>query len=340
MIFYLALCFLIPVAFIFVFLVTYALYSIFQEYRSDRVPALLYHRFISKEKIDKGELIDPDRTYVTYDTAFDEQMAWLKQHGYHTISLDVFLDYQDGKGSLPPKPILVTCDDGFMSNYVYAFPVLKKYQMQATIFVTPDHHCANFKKYANLDSPLTHEQLTEMSDNGVFIESHAMTHRYLTELEDKTIEWELAESKQVLEEILGKPVSYLAIPSGTYNKTVRQLAKKVGYKAVFGMLKGSNNLQSDRYALRRVVIGRDFSLDDFKKSLEPGTTCQLRLTSFFQNILLKIFGPTGLDALRDFLHRTGLVTFLVPRRLQYLVSALAFLVCVSTLLGVFLLFSS
>lgn len=338
MIFYLALTVTLLLVGGVLFSIFYGIYSLIQEYHHDRVPALLYHRFLPKDKVERGELIDPERVYVSYDTAFAEQMAYLNREGYTTISMDDFLAFRDGERTLPPKPVILTCDDGFMSNYLYAFPILKKYGMKATIFVTPDAESDNFKKYASLDSPLTHEQLREMSDYGISIESHGMTHRYLTELEPEVVRWELEESKRALERILRKPVRFLAIPSGAYNRTVRQLAKEAGYKSVFCMLKGSNNARSNRYALRRVVVARDFTLEDFQRILKPATTCQLRLTSFFQNLLLNILGPRRLDALRDSLYRTRLASFLILGQLRYFVGGLAVVVFVTLIVGIIILF--
>lgn len=308
------------------FIFSYVVYSVLQEFRADRVPALLYHRLIPSQGMNIGQATGYDRSYVTFDTAFAEQMAHLYREGYTTISLDDFLAYREGLASLPPKPIIITFDDGFASNYHYAFPILKKYGMTATIFVTPDRECENFKKNAPTDSPLSDEQMCEMSENRISIQSHGMTHRYLTELEPEVMQWELTESRSVLERLIGKPVLYLAIPSGAYNKRVKKSALKAGYKAVFCMLKGSNNQKSDLYALRRFVIGRDFNMEDFRRTLRPATACYIRLASSVQNALLFFMGPGGLDGLRNVVYRSGFGSVLVRGQLKYLVpGVMAFL---------------
>jgi peptidoglycan/xylan/chitin deacetylase (PgdA/CDA1 family) len=319
------------------FLIGYGVYTILQEYRRDRVPALVYHRFLPKEKVDKGEIVNHEPTYVSYDTAFAEQMAYLHREGYTTISLDDFVAFQEGKASLPPKPIILTFDDGFTSVYRYAFPVLKRYRMKATIFVTPDPESENFKKHAAVDLPLTPDQMREMSDYGIAIESHGMTHRYLTEMTPELARWELEESKKVLERIVRKPVQFLAIPSGAYNRNVRRLAKEAGYKAVFGMLKGSNHARSDRYALRRMVIARDFTLADFRAVLRPAATCYLRLISFLQNLLLSLLGPRRLDVLRNRLFRMKLARLLIHGQLRSSTARSAPTVCVALTIGMIIL---
>jgi peptidoglycan/xylan/chitin deacetylase (PgdA/CDA1 family) len=232
---------------------------------------------------------------------------------------------------------MLTFDDGFMSVYRYAFPVLKQHCMMATIFVTPDPASENFRKNAPLDLPLTREQMCEMSDHGIAIESHGMTHRYLTDMEPAAVRWELEESKKVLEGIVRKPVRFLAIPSGAYNRNVRQLAREVGYQAVFSMLKGSNNARSNRYALRRMVVARDFTLEDFQRILHPAATCYLRLISFLQNLLLNLLGPRSLDALRDHLFRMKLVRLLVHGQLKSSRRGSAPIACVVLTVGMIIL---
>jgi peptidoglycan/xylan/chitin deacetylase (PgdA/CDA1 family) len=314
------------------FMAIYAVYTIVQEYRRDRVPALVYHRFLPREKVDTGEIINHEPTYVSYDTAFAEQMAYLHREGYKPIAMNDFVAFQEGRATLPAKPILLTFDDGFMSVYRYAFPILKQYGMQATIFVTPDPDSENFKKHAAVDSPLTPEQMREMSLHGIAIESHGMTHRYLTEMAPKLARWELEESKKVLEGIVQKPVQFLAIPSGAYNRTVKRLTKEVGYQAVFGMLKGSNHAGSDRYALRRMVIARDFTIEDFQKVLHPAATCYLRMMSFVQNSLLTLLGPRRLDALRHHLFRVKLARLLIHGQWKLFKSRSAPIACVVLIL--------
>jgi peptidoglycan/xylan/chitin deacetylase (PgdA/CDA1 family) len=294
----------------------WGIYSVLQEYRKDRVPALLYHHFAAGRRPSQGAP-EYDPVYFCYEASFAEQLDYLQREGYSTISIGDFVAFQKGAKKLPPKSVILTFDDGFASNYHYAYPLLKKHGMTATIFMTVNRDAENFKKYSAVDTPLTDAQLREMSENGVAIESHSMTHRYLSLQEPETIRWELAESRKSLSETLQKPVRFLAIPSGAYSPTVKRLVRETGYEAAFCMLKGSNNRGSDPFALRRLVIGRDFTLDDFRRILEPGTGCYLRLTSSIQNTLLFLLGPGGLDALRNFLYRSRLGTSLIRGQLKY-----------------------
>jgi peptidoglycan/xylan/chitin deacetylase (PgdA/CDA1 family) len=317
-------------------LIGYGLYSTLQEYRRDRVPVLLYHQLISKEKVDRGELVCSERVYVAYDVSFAEQMKYLHDKGYTTITLDELLACRDKGRPLPHKPIIVTFDDGFMSTYVHAFPILKQYGMTAAIFVNPDRECRNFKKYAHIDAPLSPEQIREMSEYGISIESHGMTHRYLTELPRDVARWELQESKKVLEELSQKPVRFLAVPSGAINRSVRQLAQESGYEAIFIGLKGTNNQGSNRYTLRRLVVARDCSLAEFEKLLRPSTAIHLRLTSVLQDMLLSALGPAGFDDLRNSLCRSRLGSLLIGGQTRFVIGGLAVAIILVVLLGSFI----
>jgi peptidoglycan/xylan/chitin deacetylase (PgdA/CDA1 family) len=166
-----------------------------QEYRRDRVPTLLYHRFLDAESYARARAAGEDLSYVTEAGAFEAQMEHLAAAGYTTITLDQFLEFHQRGATLPPRPIVITCDDGFESNYRHAFPVWKRLGMRATIFMTPDRNSENFARFARFDTPLTDAQMVEMSRNGVAIESHGMTHRFLSDLPEDEARWELEEAR-------------------------------------------------------------------------------------------------------------------------------------------------
>ncbi|HZN04384.1 MAG TPA: polysaccharide deacetylase family protein [Candidatus Polarisedimenticolia bacterium] len=303
-----------------------------QEHRPDRIPALLYHRLISKERYDRGEIRSEERSYVVFDAFFAAQMEALQRAGYTTLHLDDYLKIRRGEMARPERPILVTFDDGFRSNYLYAFPVLRRLGMKATIFMTPDRSSRNFEKNAPLDGPLSDDELREMSAAGVAIESHGMTHRYLTDLDDHTIRWELAESRRVLEATLGRPVRFLAIPSGAYNGTIRRLAQDTGYAAVFSMGKGTMNMKSDLLALKRLVVGRDLDAAGLLSLLEPGNIFLLRLTSTVQVTFMRVFGVHTLDRLRALILKLPFGAALIRRPAVLLAAGLSTLAVLGALL--------
>ena len=178
---------------------------------------------------------------------FDEQMAYLKDNGYVTITPEELYEGLEGSITLPERPVLITFDDGYVDNYNNALPILKKYGMRATIFIVPAF-TGNNANYLNWD------QLKEMERNGITIQSHTLNHRALEELPDDEIRAELLNSKIMLEKNLGHPIDFLAYPTGTYNLHIAGIAKDVGYKASFTIKYGNVDKGSNIYALERVPI--------------------------------------------------------------------------------------
>ena len=180
---------------------------------------------------------------------FDWQMKYLVDHGYHTINPDELYDFLTGQGTLPDRPVLITFDDGYEDNYTNAYPILKKYNLKATIFVVTGF-LSKRKGY------LTWEQLREMEQNGITIESHTVTHAPLPDLPDERIREELVESKQQAEAELGHPIEFIAYPTGAHDLHIVGIAQEAGYKGGFTVKYGNVDRASNVYALERVPIFR------------------------------------------------------------------------------------
>ncbi len=179
---------------------------------------------------------------------FDAQMKFLADSGCITITPNELYAGLNGEIDLPPKPVLITFDDGYIDNYTNAYPILKKYGLRATIFIIP----AFTGVYPGY---MTWEQLKEMEQSGTInIESHTLTHPKLEELPDDEIRTELLNSKNLLEEQLGHQIEFLAYPTGTYNLHIAGIAKDVGYKGAFTIKYGVVDGGSNFFALERVPI--------------------------------------------------------------------------------------
>lgn len=179
---------------------------------------------------------------------FDAQMAYLQENNFHTISPEEFCAAMNGTGTLPENPVMITFDDGYFDNYTNAYPILKKYGFKAVIFVI-----TSFMDQGNMYY-FTWDQAKEMEQNGISIESHTVSHQSMTELTDEQLRFELAESKKRIETMLGKTVSFVAYPTGTYNLHIAQLVKEAGYKGAFTIKYGNVDQASNMYALERIPI--------------------------------------------------------------------------------------
>ena len=100
--------------------------------RNPTIAVVCYHNIATAEE--KEKFPDEKDWIITVDN-FEEHLKYLKNHGYKTLTTEEFYNWKQGKIDLPYKSILITFDDGFLSNAHYAFPLLKKYNMNATVFV-------------------------------------------------------------------------------------------------------------------------------------------------------------------------------------------------------------
>ncbi len=192
---------------------------------------------------------------------FSEQMSYLINNGYIPITPEELDAGLAGELELPPKPVLITFDDGYADNYNNAYPILRSLGIRATIFVIP--------AFVGKKNYLTWEQISEMSQNGISIESHTMNHYKLEELPDDEIRSELLNSKFALEEHLGTAVNYLAYPTGTYNLHIAGIAAEVGYKGAYTIKYGGVDLGSNMYALERIPIFQtENTMKDFYERIQ------------------------------------------------------------------------
>lgn len=195
------------------------------------VIVLCYHRF--EERPRDGLAITP--------ADFEQQLQEIKDNGYTVIGMQDFLAWRRGEKSIPAKSALITLDDGYVSCYTEAWPILKKFDYPFTMFVYLDYIGVGGKS-------ISWDQLAEMRDGGVDIQSHTWSHQSLrgkgminkkTAQEIKQIGYEawlkkeIAGSKEALETRLGIKVNALAYPYGVFSDEAREMVEKSGYEAAF-----------------------------------------------------------------------------------------------------------
>ncbi len=192
-----------------------------------KVPILLYHHISDDFNLTNAISIISPRDFNLHMTAIKTQ--------YTPISLREYVEFvncKDGSKTLPTNPIIVTFDDGYLSNYEVAYPILKKLEIPATIFIVTD---TVGEKSGDGKVNYTHfnwEQAKEMQDSGLIdIESHTNDHVKLGQLDADTVNYELRKSKYLIEKNLGKTCDMIAYPYGSYSDTAIQASKKAGFIA-------------------------------------------------------------------------------------------------------------
>jgi peptidoglycan/xylan/chitin deacetylase (PgdA/CDA1 family) len=194
---------------------------------SSQVVVLCYHRFEDK----------PKDSLAIKPADFETQMQTLKDNGITVIPMADFLAWRRGEKSIPVKSAIVSIDDGYISGYAVAWPILKKFGYPFTMFIYTDYVKGGPKSGGQ---SITWQQLAEMRDSGVDIQSHTLSHSSLNARKGKSEEqyraWlknEIAGSKEILERNLGIQIKAFAYPYGLHNDAVRETVQQTGYEAAF-----------------------------------------------------------------------------------------------------------
>lgn len=240
------------------------------DYTKD-VPVLMYHNIAE----------EPNDMTVTPET-FRMHMETLAENGYTAVTLDDMVNYVYSGGELPEKPVLITFDDGYYSNYEYAYPVLSEHGMKAVIFTVG----TSFGKttYLDTDAPITphfgEKEAKEMTNSGVIsLQSHTYDmHRsenyeknarydmgqLAGETEEEyidTVREDLIMSREFLENLREDNVLALSYPKGKITDNAARIAVEEGYTVTFstnwGVQELVRGLGQSLYAVKRNHISND-----------------------------------------------------------------------------------
>lgn len=211
--------------FIYLFILVLFPYLSFAGNNNLNIPIILYHNV--NPTASNSMTITPQK--------FEANLKLLKDNGFTFIPLKEAVEYLQGKrATLPPKPVVLTVDDGWESVYTYMYPVIKKLNIPVTLFIYPES--ISRKNF------LSWNQLTELKNTGLFdIQSHTYSHpnfkiakkKLSSAAYERFVQKELSSSKKILEDKMGTKVTLLAWPFGIYNEYLENQAAKTGYTMAF-----------------------------------------------------------------------------------------------------------
>lgn len=224
--------------------------------KSQEIPVLTYHCLTDDPAIAKS-----DPLYVS-SKKFAEDLDYLKKNGYTTIFA------KDMDQPLPPKPVVITFDDGYKNNDTYGYPLLKQYGMKATIFI--------IASAMGSDRKLTWPEARALADSGVIdIQSHTYNLHHRLEdgtasMEQSSKETETAYRSRVNEDInqtnerfdqyMGYRPKAFAYPYGAYNVLNDQILKAADYTVTFTSENKIGKKNDSLYLFPRVEIYEHTSL--------------------------------------------------------------------------------
>ena len=233
------------------------------------IPVLLYHHFAP----------DGEQGTVVSAECFEEQMSALKNAGYTAVTPSQLVAYVDKGTTLPEKPVLITIDDGYLSNYEIAFPILEKYSMKATIFVIGVSVGKDL--YKNTDVPIIPHfgdaEMREMTQSGIIsIQSHTYDMHQSETLDDPCrtgvlrregeaetayithFREDISRSRSEIEDATGEPAFALAFPGGYRDTLADVLLMQEGVRLTFTTESGVNTLikglPQSLYRMRRFNV--------------------------------------------------------------------------------------
>ncbi len=211
------------------------------------LPILVYHRFGPRAT---------DSMTVT-DSVFESHLRYLQENGYRVVPVREILEQYLKKGIWPnSKTVAITADDGHVTVYTNAFPLLKKYRVPMTLFIYPS-------AISNASYAMTWDQLRELKASGLFdFESHTYWHPNfkkdqlkLSRVEyEKSVDTQLKKSKLVLEAKLNHKIELLAWPFGIYDPWLEAKAVEAGYVAAFSIDRHPATPSEKRMAFPRYLM--------------------------------------------------------------------------------------
>ena len=228
------------------------------------IPILCYHRVCPVRE--RGQ--DSPSLCVTPEQ-FSKQMLLLKVFGYQPITVQNLTAILEDRKLPPKKAVCITFDDGYKDNYLYAFPILKRFSYPATIFlVTHNIGLKNFWDSGSL-SLLNFNEIEEMSFKGIQFGSHTASHLDLSQADEVLIKKELEISKKKIEEITSRLDISFCYPYSRLNPLAKELVKEAGFICGFAGDEGAMEQKQDLFQLMRIQIFPSTSLFGFWKKLQP-----------------------------------------------------------------------
>jgi peptidoglycan/xylan/chitin deacetylase (PgdA/CDA1 family) len=228
--------------------------------------------------------------YVIPSSAFCEQMESLHSDGWRGISVGEAVEFGD-----QAPGVAITFDDGCETDLISAAPVLREFGFGATFYITTG--------FLGRCGYLSTSQLQELNSQGFEIGSHSMTHPYLTDLDDKQLHHEIADSKTYLEQIIGKSVQHFSCPGGRFDERVSRAARDAGYLTVTTSRICTNSRSSNRFGLGRIAVMQNTSLATFRTLCYGRGLWQLNSKVLLRQTAQRLLGNSAYDRLRGALLR-------------------------------------
>jgi peptidoglycan/xylan/chitin deacetylase (PgdA/CDA1 family) len=178
--------------------------------------------------------------------ALRQQLAWLRDNGYTAITLDALVTAAACLHELPPRPIILTFDDGYRDNYAVAFPLLQEFGMVGTFFIVTDFVESGNENY------MSWEMVAEMAAAGMRMENHTRTHPNLAQRSPEEVRAQVQGAQEALARHTGVMPRFLAWPGGFFDQETVALVRDLDLWGAVTTRHGQNQTWHERYELKRL----------------------------------------------------------------------------------------
>jgi peptidoglycan/xylan/chitin deacetylase (PgdA/CDA1 family) len=220
----------------------------------DAVPILMYH----VTKAAPAGTPYPELWVSPKD--FSGQMDWLDHHGFTGVTMQQLFDYWRDGHVLPPKPIVISFDDGYPSHDKYARPILARHKWPGELFL-------ELKNVGNPDSGFTSSMVRDLIRSGWEIDSHTVNHLDLPTASAQQLKFELEASRARIKRDYGVPANFFCYPAGKYNAAVVAAVKRAGYMGATTVDEGLGE-KAQAYTLKRIRIDGTDGVTGFASKLQ------------------------------------------------------------------------
>jgi len=219
------------------------------------VPVLCYHQIRewkgNESRLAKDVIVPPAR--------FKAQMQILADSGYQTVLPDQLYDYLTKGASLPPKPVMITFDDGVVDQYTIGAPELKKHGFKGVFFIMTISLGRSIY--------MSREQVKSLAEDGHAVETHTWSHQNLKKYKPEDWDEQIVKSCNQLQEITGQQAKYLAYPFGVWTQEGIPELKKRNIKAAF-QLSTKIDENNPLYTIRRMIVPGDWSPESMIRAMK------------------------------------------------------------------------
>lgn len=221
------------------------------------IPVFLYHAVMDDPPDWIAEFTVTRREFAAHlDAVVDS--------GRTPVTISALADHLAGHAPLPPRPVLLTFDDGFADLPGPTAEALAARSLPATAYLTTGAIAPGGRSLLPPAPMMTLGQAQELERSGMEIGSHTVTHAQLDTLSDRRLRAELRDSKAVLEDTLGHPVPHLAYPHGYNSPHVRAMAARAGYATATAVRHALSSDRDERYRIARLIVRRGHTLADVR----------------------------------------------------------------------------